>query len=334
MFGNGTRRHGDSRTDESQAMAKRKDDLAVRSTTKLEGPARSDTLRGAVMDIVDSQVHLWEADRSDRPWPRDRPSSRPQREVPLGPIELLPLMDATGVDRAVVVPPMWATDDNASAIEWSQHHPNRLGIMGRFDLWADNRERIETFLEQPGMLGIRMSVPRERGSAWIDDPNEVAWFWAAAERLQIPIMLFTSKGVRGVDAIAERYPTLRIILDHLGLPLQPRPDASTDEGSDLSLFWDFDSVLNLARYPNVSAKLSCLPFYTNEPYPYTNLTSHLQRTYDLFGPKRLMWGSDFTRLRNGTYQQCLDHVRNLEFLTDEDREWILGRSILEVLNWV
>ena len=52
-----------------------------------------------------------------------------------------------------------------------------------------------------------------------------------------------------------------------------------------------------------------------------------------FGARRLMWGSDITRLK-GTYAECLRLFKDeLDFLSDEDKEWVLGRSIAEVLNW-
>jgi hypothetical protein len=46
-----------------------------------------------------------------------------------------------------------------------------------------------------------------------------------------------------------------------------------------------------------------------------------------------MWGSDITRL-DKPYIECVDHIRKgLDFLSEDDRERILGRTLAEVLNW-
>ncbi|HEY5273209.1 MAG TPA: amidohydrolase family protein [Acidimicrobiales bacterium] len=276
--------------------------------------------------IVDTQVHLWRGDSPEHPWPKDRPNERVQRAEPCHAEEILGLMDDAGVDRAIIVPPIWAGDNNKTAIEWSEQYPNRLAIMGRFDLWDSDRERLEHWLDQPGMLGIRMSYPREHGPEWLQDVNAFAWFWSAAQRLGIPLMLL-AQGAKPVQAIAERYPDLRLIVDHLGLHIIGAANPDQDP------FEDFDDLLALGQYPNVYAKMSCLPTYSHTPYPHPDLTANLERVVEEFGPKRLMWGSDATRLRNATYAQCLEHISTLPFLDEDARTWILGRTAETVLGW-
>jgi L-fuconolactonase len=275
--------------------------------------------------IVDTQVHLWRADSPEYPWPKDR-NERVQREVPMEPEEILGLMDGAGVDRAIIVPPIWAGDDNKAAIEWCGEYPDRLAIMGRFDLWDLDRERIERWLDQPGMLGIRMSYPRERGAEWLQDVDAFPWFWCAAQRLGIPLMLL-AQGAKPLGPIAERYPDLRLIVDHLGLHIIGAANPDQDP------FEDFDDLLALAKYPNIYAKVSSLPTYSQTPYPHPDLTEHLERTVEAFGPQRLMWGSDATRLRNATYLECLEHISALPFLDDAAKTWILGRTAETVLGW-
>ncbi len=278
------------------------------------------------MVIVDSQVHLWSASTPEHPWPaEDR--GNPQRAVPLEPLEMFDLMDRAGVDRAVIVPPIWAGDDNLRAEQWSSQYPDRLRVMGRFDLWERTEGDLENWLERPGMLGIRLSFPRWRGTKWLD-LDEFPWFWANAERLGIPVMVFV-QGVAPLLPIARRHPGLRLIVDHLGLLSLRLRDGSTDP---VDPFARFDDLLELAECPNVFAKFSSLPVYSTEEFPYRGMLPYLRQAYDAFGSDRLMWGSDASRLR-GSYEECLDHVRSLEFLSEEDREWILGRTVISALQW-
>ena len=127
--------------------------------------------------IIDAGIHLWRPESSDRPWPDDRHDNPPQREIAFEPAEMLTLMEAHGVDRAVVVPPIWIGDDNADALEWSGEYPDRFAVMGRFPL-IGNRDHLTgelaRWLDQPGMLGIRMSYPASQGP-WLD-ADLLDWF--------------------------------------------------------------------------------------------------------------------------------------------------------------
>ena len=78
------------------------------------------------MIITDAQVHLWEAHRPDRPWPPEEveqkvfvaaKGARPHREKPLGGQEMVDVMDAAGVARAIIVPPSPVGDSNDTALE-------------------------------------------------------------------------------------------------------------------------------------------------------------------------------------------------------------------------
>jgi L-fuconolactonase len=127
-----------------------------------------------------------------------------------------------------------------------------------------------------------------------------------------------------VAAIAARHPRLRLILDHL---------ARWGEKLDDEAFTDIDHVLALAQYPNVAVKASALPCYSSEAYPFPRLTPHLRRVYDAFGARRMLWGTDYSRLPV-PYRDAVRHVREgLDFLTKEDREWVLGRACAEWVGW-
>lgn len=285
------------------------------------------------MLITDTQVHFWEAHRADQPWPAEEigkktfvavPGARPHREAPLLADEFLGIMDAAGVSRAIIVPPSPVGDSNITALREAQRHPSRLGIMGRFNPDApDARRQLEHWLDQPRMLGIRMTFHKPKWSGWLD-PGALDWYWSACERLDIPLMLFVPGEVDKVAPIARRYPGLTIVLDHMARESQLRDDAC---------FADLDRLLALSPLPNVYVKMSAAPCYSSQPYPFTNIAPYLRRIYDAFGPRRCMWGSDFTRLPC-TYQECVDHFRiALDFLAPDDREWVMGKTAARVLRW-
>ena len=62
---------------------------------------------------------------------------------------------------------------------------------------------------------------------------------------------------------------------------------------------------------------------------------HLRRVYDAFGPQRCHWGTDYTNaIARATWRQRITHItEELDFLSESDKDWIMGRSIMQRLKW-
>src|SRR5262245_17331938 len=225
------------------------------------------------MMICDAQVHIWAASTPERPWPARH---APHRE-PLGKEELLGEMDKAGVDRVVIVPPSWEGDRNDIAIDAATSHPHRLAIMGRFDPDAPGaREAIKSWKKQPGMLGMRFTFHTDILRQPLID-GRYDWVWGEMEKGGIPAMvLFHHEYMHLADKLAERYPGLRLILDHLGLK-------SGKEITEAQNFATLDKTLALARRPNVAAKVSAMPCYAGDKtYPFKSVHPHIRRVFDAF----------------------------------------------------
>ncbi len=92
---------------------------------------------------------------------------------------------------------------------------------------------------------------------------------------------------------------------------------------------ELDSLLTLAQFPRVYCKITHTWLLTKQAYPYRDTWDLVKRVYDAFGPDRLMWGTDWPISGNKlTYGQALELVRDeMDFLTTEDKDWILGKTI-------
>ena len=91
----------------------------------------------------------------------------------------------------------------------------------------------------------------------------------------------------------------------------------------------------LARYPNVSVKVSASPGLSREPYPFCDVAGYLKRVFDAYGPQRSYWGTDITNsYAKASYRQRITHfTEELSFLSESDKDWVMGRAILARLNW-
>jgi predicted TIM-barrel fold metal-dependent hydrolase len=275
------------------------------------------------MYIVDAQVHIWGADTPDRPWPPGR-AHQAQKPYPVTKDLVLAGMNEAGIDRAVLVPPSWEGDRNDLALAAARLHPERFAVMGRLGIEKpESRALVENWKRQPGMLGMRFTFHTELQKPWLTD-GTADWLWPAAERAGIPVMIFPPGSLAAVDRIAEHHPGLRLVIDHLAIGT-----ARKDAGA----FAHLPDLCALARRPNIAVKASALPCYTSEPYPFRAIHPHVRRVYDAFGPRRMFWGTDWTRLPVPWRQAVTLFTEELPWLSAEDREWIMGRGIAEWIGW-
>jgi L-fuconolactonase len=273
------------------------------------------------MPIVDAQVHIWAANTPERPWPARH---EPQRAEPITAEEMVREMKTAGVDKCILVPPSWEGERNDVCLAAAEKYPDKFAVMGRLDPEApSSRGQIAGWRKQRGMLGMRFTFHRELLRPLLAE-GRVDWLWPEAEKAGVPIMTLAQPGdLHLFDKIAGRHPGLRLTIDHLAL----------HRGKDEAAFKDLDKVLALAKRPNIAVKVSCLPHYTTEKYPFPGLRPYIKRVYDVFGPKRMFWGSDLSRLPC-TYRESLTYMMDeIPWLTASDKEWIGGRGVMEWLGW-
>ena len=273
--------------------------------------------------IVDSQIHIWKADTPDRPWVK---GSNAQLPEPMTIERLVPIMDEAGVDRVIVIPPSLEGTRFDYGQEAARRYPGRFATMSRVNLnEPDEKVRVSKMANIPHLLGARFYF-QPSTAHWLLD-GTADWFWPAAEAIRLPVMFLTIKQTPLFAKIAERHPELPLIVDHLGVTMESVKDGSVTER--------ISEVIELAKYANVSVKLSSSPLYSMQSYPWRDMDDHIKRLFDSYGPRRCHWGTDLTNsFQRGTMKQRIEHfTQELRFLSEEDKDWIMGKSILEKLRW-
>ena len=277
------------------------------------------------MLIVDAQVHIWANHTPERPWPADG-FGREHCAEALTADALIARMDEAGVDRAVIVPPSWEGERNDLALDAARRYPGRFAVMGRLDHTNPaNAARLPDWKKQPGMLGIRVTFGAAKFKQWLAE-GRFDWFWPAAEKANIPLMVSPPGLLPEVDRIAERHPGLRLVIDHLAIPgaLNVR---------DAAAFARLDALYPLAKRPNVAVKATALPCLSTEPYPFRNIHPHVKRIVGTFGPARVFWGTDLTRLPCSYRQAVTLFTEEMPFLSEGDKALIMGQGVCDWLGW-
>lgn len=274
------------------------------------------------MRITDAQVHVWPVSRPDRPWNEGAEEYAHRGAGELTVEELLGEMDAAGVARALLVSPTWEGYRNDYVLKAASTHPERLGAIVRLDLSQEDVEQVRAWHADPHVIGAR-TVFIKQTEDWLRE-GVADWFWPVAEELGMPLMVYAPYQYDEIRQVAERHPGLRMAICHLGMDTKLRDD---------QILPQIDEVVKLAELPNIAIKASSLPSFVTEVYPFPSLHRHIERLVDAFGPERVFWGSDLSRLRC-TYKELVAlFAEELDFLDDDARRLVMGQALSDWFGW-
>jgi predicted TIM-barrel fold metal-dependent hydrolase len=245
-------------------------------------------------------------------------------------------MDCVGVDAALVN----ARPEYCDAAV--TRYPDRFVACPFADLRTTDADRyVATCRNRPEILALRVVIRRYVDGQLTEDftQGRLDPIFAAAERHQLPIFMQAAAQLKSAAEVAKAYPELSLIIDHLGLSQQPSI-VGDDPWADLA------DVVALSQFPNVTVKFCGAPTLAHSPFPYHDVWPHLHRLITAFTPDRLMWGSDFTRLRigqanqrapreqwYGSYAEQVHFLRDTAELSSTDKEAIFGKTLRRTLNW-
>jgi predicted TIM-barrel fold metal-dependent hydrolase len=271
------------------------------------------------MPIVDAQIHTWGTGLPSNPshW----------QVTHFTPEEAIKLMDEGGVDAAVIHPPGWDPNSTEMAFKAVRDYPGRFAIMGALPLdRAESRDRIAGWRAQPGMLGLRYTFLHDPARRRLHD-GAYEWLFAAAEQAGVPIALLATDSLSYLGGVAERHPGLRLTIDHLG----GRGGLTTLK--DHAAMTHIPDLVALAKHPNIAVKATGAPGYSAEAYPYPIMQTYLRRIYDAFGPHRVFWGTDISKMPC-SWRQCVTlFTEELPWLSAADKPLVMGDALCAWWGW-
>jgi len=271
------------------------------------------------MQIVDAQIHTWGS---------GRPSNQSHIQVThFTPQEAIALMDEAGVNAAVIHPPGWDPNSTAMALDAARDHPGRFAVMGAVPLdRPDAKERIASWRQQPGMLGLRYTFLADPMRRRLHD-GELDWLFAAAERAGAPIAMLATDSLSEIGGIAAHHPALRLTIDHLG------GRGGTSQLKDGAAMTHIPQLLALAKHPNIAVQATGVPHYAREAYPFPALHPYLRQVFAAFGPERMFWGTDITKMKC-SWRRCVTmFTEELPWLRGRDLELVMGEALCQWWGW-
>lgn len=263
------------------------------------------------MRLVDSQIHLWaDADYAAR-----------MLQQWMSAEQVVAEMDAAGVTRTYLVPGHSAA--NPLCVQARHRWPERFRALCLLALDKPESRALMAGWAGSGFTGLRLTFPPYRKVSWLDD-GTADWLWPIADQLALPIMIWAPLRAATIGQLAERWPRIRFIVDHLNLFVDDKGDTVTQA---------VQAVLPLARHANVAVKVSSLPAHSNAGYPWRDMHGHIEQAVRAFGAERTMWGTDLTR-KSCSYGQAITmFTHELPFLSQAQLEQVMGGAVTHWLGW-
>ncbi len=266
--------------------------------------------------IIDPHVHVW---KHDPQFPFAPGANVPARDAT--PETLLGLMKANSVERTVIIQVSHYRYDNrylASVLK--RYAPYFKGVARVDPLDPASPDRLSQLVQEDGFKGVRLSPVAGAAGDWIEGPLMLP-LWKRCENLKVPMTILAPiSRMPAVGRLVDQCPDLTLVIDHMA-------DCPVDQPQEL------DKLIALKRHSRTFVKTSHPWSLSKQKYPWLDAQELVKRLHAAFGPRRLMWATDWPIIENAgaTYRQALTLVRDdMAFLNEEDKHWMLSKTISEV----
>lgn len=286
-------------------------------------PTRRDILKSAAVAaaapryrIIDPHVHVWKSDPR-YPWAKETKS--PPKEDKTAEM-LLDLMKQHGVARTVIIQVIHYRWDNSYLADVLKQYPKMFHGVARVNPEDPAApDHLSKLVKEQRFRGVRLSPGAGAAGDWIKGPL-MPPLWERCQKLKVPMTILAPvTRMPDIAALADKYPDLTIVIDHMA-------DCPIDRLDLLQL------LIDLKRYPKLVVKISHTWSLSKQQFPFRDTFAQVKALYDHFGPKRLMWGTDWpVSEHRATYPQTLEIVRDhMDFLNEDDKSWMLSKTIERV----
>jgi L-fuconolactonase len=278
--------------------------------------------------VIDAHHHLWTA---DYPWLAGAPELAPIRRD-YGIEDLRANLEKAGVDRTILVEAGWGhPSETIEFLHLAGAVDEIAGVVGHIDL-LDRALPVTLgrYAKHPRarfLVGVRDQIQGRPEPDFLARPEVIAALKTVAATVPTFDLVVRVDQLPAAAHAAAAVPELQFVLDHLGKPQIREGDAGLRA-------WR-DAVAPLAKRPNVTAKLSGLVTEADwQRWTPADLRPFVQAALELFGPDRLMFGSDWPVCElAATYTRVKDALTDILGRTDPDvfggtaaRTYQLGES--------
>jgi predicted TIM-barrel fold metal-dependent hydrolase len=288
------------------------------------------------MGFIDAHSHVWTADTAHYPlgkgWKKEDMAPRS-----FTPQELFEHTRTAGVDRVVLIqmsyyyPKDGRADPGAENGGFDNRYMLDMIALSKdafvgtavIDPHADGADRLMGDLAKKRVRAFRISprLSKQPVARWLEPPGFARMFAAGARNNQAMSCLIEPDALPELDRMCRKFPETPVIIDHL---CRIGVNGTVADR-------DIEALCAMARHKRVMVKVGAFYALGKKCPPYTDLGPMIQKVVKAFGARRCMWESDCPfQVVDHEYLNSFNLVRKrLDFLSAEDREWLLRRTAEE-----
>ena len=269
---------------------------------------------------IDAHHHLWTLTRGDYGWltPRLAPI---YRDFTLA--DLAPHLSAGRIDGTILVQAAATEAETLFMLDIAERADVVRGVVGWIDFdAADGVARIEAMAARPLLVGLRPMVQDIPDDDWLLRPALVPMLRAMAGHGLVFDALALPRHLPRLLRVVDRHGELQFVLDHCAKPHLKTGDIAV---------WRRD-IAELAARENIVCKLSGLVTEAGPDWQLAQLRPAVDHVLNCFGPRRLLWGSDWPVLNlAGDYERWLEASETLlADLSPDEKAAIFGGNAARI----
>lgn len=268
---------------------------------------------------VDTHAHVYALDT--KKFPRKKVTTAPPPEPSeLG--NLIHLMKTHHVEKTILVQPSYYGDDNSYILHCVSRHPGSLRavVIAHYNE-EDGWRHLEDAFSSPLVCGARFNIVGEADPAgWAKKPNLHNLLKVIKEAGKIAVLHVDYCHLDKVCDIAERYPAISFIIDHMGYPV---PGTVSIEGYR-QLF------KKIGKYLNIFVKISGMEMRSKNNCPFADMADYACILKEILSVDRLLWASNYPYVLNAAgYADVRDWPQQyIPDLTDEEIKKIFRENAI------
>ena len=253
---------------------------------------------------IDAHQHLWRFDPVEYGW-IDASATALRRDYLHG--DLARELSASGLDGAVAVQARQSLAENDFLLAQAESSDGRIrGVVGWVDLAAPDADaELARHAARPRFVGVRHVVQGESDPAFLARPAFNRGVAALRAHGLVYDVLIHAHQLPAATAFVDRHPSQPFVLDHIAKPVIAAGRFDEDWAR---------SFREIAKRPHVTCKLSGVVTEVRDvTWSADLIRPYLDLAIEVFGPARMMFGSDWPVCRLRT--EYGDWVRTVQAIT-------------------
>ena len=233
--------------------------------------------------MIDTHQHLWIISEREYSW------LKPEYGViydDFGPELIEPQLAPAGVTGTVMVQSADTYADTFYMLDVAAKHIFVKGVVGWVPLNRPDEASaaLDVLVKNPVFKGVRNLIHDYPDPKWILKPEVLEGIGHLASRnLVMDFVTVNTDHMSCLPVIAEKYPNLKIVIDHLSKPGIKNKDWEP---------WASD-MAKAAKYPNIYAKISGLNTASDSNWSFKDWIPYVDHVVSIFGSNRVMLGGDW-----------------------------------------